>query len=100
MYITYENLESSEARLREIEIPFKNHLRFGDDNVQSMSSTSSHADAKPTKNRTKARMQRIITKGFVKYKSTVDHHIDERLKEMKLRLENVTKRYWVIRFNQ
>lgn len=96
MFITYENLESSEARLREIEIPFKNHLEFGKDNIRSMSSTSSHADAKPTKNRTKARMLRIITKGFVNYKSTVDHHIDERLAEMKLKLENVTKRYCIL----
>ena len=97
MYITYENLESSEARLREIEIPLRNHLQFGDDNVRTMASTSGYADAKLSNNRTKERMQRIITRGFGEYES-LDHHVDQRLKEMEEKLEKATKRYLLVLF--
>ena len=98
MYITYENLESSEAKLREIEIPLRNHLEFGPDTIRSMKSTSVKDDdehsgeARNQKNKTMKRKQKIITLGFGEYKS-LDDTLDQRMEEIKKKLDKVTKRF-------
>ena len=82
MFRTYEILVESETKLREIEIPLRNHLANPEDEILVLSSKQIKTKTvfKGTNEKVKTR---IMSRGFVEYKANIFYKIDQTLKDMK-----------------